>query len=731
MLVRENSVDTAISRQHLFQIFLSIVINNTVVATRESAQELRKYLDKDELSDYLEVLNINATVSFQQDPMTGELTEQPRPLSPGDKAVRRAYAAYLSICQKYELAIHQVLPSNWPNLRLKALTAVAYLRHLDGNNISNRLPSDLKQYLQNLSPVFLTPNGAFQTAEETDSVLRVLLKTLTANPADIIDPETGWNLLHIASAYGNPYIIAKLLRQGNFELLGRSQKQKITPLQCAVKTQQLANIVFLLDQSSREDQLMALISAQDGQGRTALHDAIEKGSLEITRLLLARGADIRAKDYNDVTPLQLCYLLNHKTIIGFLRGNQDCNISLNAPFEDQCDARLVNGVFERALDDRDIDLFDQIKSWAIGATQNARGDNILHVLIFNAYQSSATDIDVQFFEDRIIDLIYTYPLLLSEKNKSGYTPIDYLFTQTAFGRGTDLETVFRGVHQSYFHKHAARLRTHATIRAKASLLQVDHPAKDPVLAILVSLFFIVFIFAVILGSAEVINLGTMFISMLLSCSTPIALWYAASLPLETWPDLWSRLTCQLDEAGIHQDLEPLLLCEEGLAESVNITTEDSHFSDPLGRKASNSNTIPVASCVDSMIALQADLNMLLEKLCLEGQDTLMRRINERIAEIKVALKFDKSEIVCKQLYEILENAIAENRLICQKLQQDPAKDALQSALLHHVAQIQQIWQEQHPMSPIEDYKLNKALAAMTELGDAPVESGLMLRVGFN
>jgi ankyrin repeat protein len=44
------------------------------------------------------------------------------------------------------------------------------------------------------------------------------------------------------------------------------------------------------------------------EGRTALHTAVQKSSDEIIRLLVAKGANLQAKDKRGFTPLQIAQL---------------------------------------------------------------------------------------------------------------------------------------------------------------------------------------------------------------------------------------------------------------------------------------------------------------------------------------------------------------------------------------------------------------------------------------
>jgi ankyrin repeat protein len=45
------------------------------------------------------------------------------------------------------------------------------------------------------------------------------------------------------------------------------------------------------------------LNAKDNNGWTPLHEAARKGHKEVVELLIAKGADLNAKDFGDTTPL--------------------------------------------------------------------------------------------------------------------------------------------------------------------------------------------------------------------------------------------------------------------------------------------------------------------------------------------------------------------------------------------------------------------------------------------
>jgi ankyrin repeat protein len=48
---------------------------------------------------------------------------------------------------------------------------------------------------------------------------------------------------------------------------------------------------------------LILITAEDDEGSTSLHEAAEEGHQEVAQLLLTKGADVKAKDRFGLAPL--------------------------------------------------------------------------------------------------------------------------------------------------------------------------------------------------------------------------------------------------------------------------------------------------------------------------------------------------------------------------------------------------------------------------------------------
>ncbi len=66
----------------------------------------------------------------------------------------------------------------------------------------------------------------------------------------------------------------------------------------------------------------ALVSLKNASGLTPLHSAVSRGRQEVAEFLVARGADVRARDNNGWTPLHWAAIHGHMGVAEWLLANQ-------------------------------------------------------------------------------------------------------------------------------------------------------------------------------------------------------------------------------------------------------------------------------------------------------------------------------------------------------------------------------------------------------------------------
>ncbi|KAH6933041.1 hypothetical protein HPB50_011703 [Hyalomma asiaticum] len=141
------------------------------------------------------------------------------------------------------------------------------------------------------------------------SVLAMLLEGMDVGQVDLQDRHKGANglmqdidgrtALHLCAASSKPAALgcASLLLDAEPSLTGWQDYQGCTPLHLAVASGTMAVVDFLTQRSSDE------LNALDDLFRTPLHWAAILGRLEVSRLLLERGADASLTDRAGATPL--------------------------------------------------------------------------------------------------------------------------------------------------------------------------------------------------------------------------------------------------------------------------------------------------------------------------------------------------------------------------------------------------------------------------------------------
>ena len=118
----------------------------------------------------------------------------------------------------------------------------------------------------------------------------------------------GWTPLHLAAFFGRRTAAERLMAAGA-DLAAQSRNALAnTPLHAAVAGGHVDVSLLLIERG-------ADVSAGDAGGHTPLHIAAEAGYLPIVKALLARGADPHAVDAEDKTPLSRAAARNHSAVI--------------------------------------------------------------------------------------------------------------------------------------------------------------------------------------------------------------------------------------------------------------------------------------------------------------------------------------------------------------------------------------------------------------------------------
>ncbi|KAI4099498.1 MAG: hypothetical protein LQ339_005925 [Xanthoria mediterranea] len=111
----------------------------------------------------------------------------------------------------------------------------------------------------------------------------------------VAQPPSGISVLDIASYNGHHDFVKLLLDQDG--IVPRPVSNTVNPLHRAASKNHPAVVELLL----QHDQ--TFLQARNSLGKTALHDAAERGFLEVVQVLIKHGADLRAKDNRKETPL--------------------------------------------------------------------------------------------------------------------------------------------------------------------------------------------------------------------------------------------------------------------------------------------------------------------------------------------------------------------------------------------------------------------------------------------
>lgn len=129
-----------------------------------------------------------------------------------------------------------------------------------------------------------------------------------------------------------------------------------------------------IDQIARNLYWNADVNKSGPDGLTALHVAVQKGSLVVVKMLLKHGADIEAADLEGNTPLASA-LLARNTLVADYLVNQQAKVDAN---------ELLDKTVRQGKADRDVIDF-LVKHGAELNSPNAQGNPPLHQSILGGH----------------------------------------------------------------------------------------------------------------------------------------------------------------------------------------------------------------------------------------------------------------------------------------------------------------------------------------------------------
>jgi ankyrin repeat protein len=130
---------------------------------------------------------------------------------------------------------------------------------------------------------------------KSDIVSRLLAADpalLTAHAGD------GWTALHLAVFFAQKAVAKQLLEAGANVLARSTNSLNNHPLHAAVAGRSRDCVAILLESGAE-------VNATQAGGWTALHGAAQNSDVEMTKVLLAHGANMDARADNNQTPLDL------------------------------------------------------------------------------------------------------------------------------------------------------------------------------------------------------------------------------------------------------------------------------------------------------------------------------------------------------------------------------------------------------------------------------------------
>jgi uncharacterized protein len=137
--------------------------------------------------------------------------------------------------------------------------------------------------------------------------------TLTGAQRDLIGQYSpdGWTPLHLACFFGHPAIAEALLNDGANVAARSRNAMENAPLHAAAAGRNLEVVRLLIARG-------ADVNARQHGGWTPLHAAAQSGDVEMARLLIASGADVKARAGNNQNAMDLALTKGHQAVVNLL-----------------------------------------------------------------------------------------------------------------------------------------------------------------------------------------------------------------------------------------------------------------------------------------------------------------------------------------------------------------------------------------------------------------------------
>lgn len=206
--------------------------------------------------------------------------------------------------------------------------------------------ADLTVDNQNVPGV--TPLWAASYSGNVDLVRYIIQNGVNVNKESVA---TGSSPLRVA-AYDGHLPVVKFLVDSGADIDSRKIQDDTTPLMVACDRRHKDVAIYLLDRGAN-------VNLVCSKGETALHDCCRNGDLELTKLLVQRGACI-TRSKTGLTEVLLAAVKGHVDIVNFLVDIPDCSRDdkadalelLGARVQQNQDTDMCLSLWKRAMEER-------------------------------------------------------------------------------------------------------------------------------------------------------------------------------------------------------------------------------------------------------------------------------------------------------------------------------------------------------------------------------------------